>query len=84
MTKSKRKWSELSPRGKAGIVALMIGHFALVGVAHADLSKRPAEQIHGPKWLWRMLTAANTSFTVAYLVWGRHKKADRLALPSGR
>lgn len=83
MSKRKRKWSELSPRGKAGVVALIIAHFALVGVAHADLSKRPAEQIRGPKWLWRMLTTSNTTFTVTYLVWARHKNPDRPALASG-
>lgn len=75
MVKRKRKWSELSPKAKAGVVGVMIAHTALAGVAHRDLSRRPAEQIHGPKMLWRLLTAANTSFTVTYLLWGRHKNA---------
>lgn len=83
MPRRKRRWSERSPRQKAAVIVPAIAHFALVGVAHADLSKRPAEQIRGPKWMWRLLTPANTSFTVAYLLWGRHKKPDPLALPSG-
>ncbi len=83
MAKSKRKWSDLSPQGKAGVVALVATHVVLVGVAHADLSKRPAAQIRGPKWVWRLLTGSNTGFTVAYLVWGRHRPVARGALPSG-
>lgn len=74
MPKIKRKWADLSPRSRVGVIVLFVIHTALVGVAHADLSRRPASQIRGPKLLWRVLTASNTSFTVAYLVWGRHKK----------
>lgn len=83
MSKPKRTWSELSPQAKAGLVGLAVVHTALVGVAHADLSRRPAAQIHGPKMLWRMLTALNTSFTLAYLFWGRHKRPDRPVLVTG-
>lgn len=53
-----------------GILAL---HLCLVGAAHVDLTKRPAEQVRGPKALWRVLTAANTSFSVLYFLWGRRK-----------
>lgn len=76
MSKRKRKWSELSPRAKVAVAGVAVAHVALVGVAHADLSKRPAAQIRGPKWAWRLLTASNTTFTVAYLIWGRHKTPE--------
>lgn len=82
MAISKRKWSDLSPRGKAGVVALATVHVTLVGWAHADLSRRPAAQVHGPKWVWRILTGTNTAFTVAYLAWGRHRTPELRAVPS--
>ncbi|HET8930767.1 MAG TPA: hypothetical protein VFN21_08940 [Acidimicrobiales bacterium] len=83
MSKRKRKWSELSPRAKVAVAGVAVAHVALVGVAHADLSKRPAAQIRGPKWAWRLLTASNTTFTVAYLIWGRHKSPNTPALSTG-
>lgn len=35
-------------------------------------------QIRGPKWVWRVLAVANSSFSVAYFVWGRHKRHGQL------
>lgn len=73
MEKPMQKWSELRPATKVGIGGLLALHLSLVAAAHTDLTRRPAERIHGPKWVWRLLTVANSSFSVAYFVWGRHK-----------
>lgn len=66
----------LSPRGKKAVAAVLVLHFVLAGFTHRDLTKRSAELIRGPKWLWRVLTAANTSFIVLYFAWGRRKAAQ--------
>lgn len=73
MTLRKQTWSDLSPTAMRLVIGASVLHLCLVGAAHADLTRRPGEQIRGPKWLWRTLTVSNSSFSVAYFVWGRHK-----------
>lgn len=76
MSSRRNKWSEMSGTGKAAVVGALVAHVALVGLAHSDLSKRDAEQIRGPKWVWRMMTAANSSFVGVYFLLGRLPELD--------
>lgn len=71
MNIKRKKWSDLSGTGKAAVIGALAAHVALVGLAHSDLSRRDAEEIRGPKWVWRMLTATNASFSAAYFLFGR-------------
>jgi hypothetical protein len=73
MPRRKQKWSDLPAVAKRLVIGASVVHVCLIGAAHTDLTRRPAAQIRGPKWLWRVLTAANSSFSVAYFVLGRHK-----------
>ncbi|HEU0256580.1 MAG TPA: hypothetical protein VFQ96_01925 [Microbacteriaceae bacterium] len=68
---AKRKWRELPPALRTAIIAAAAVQIALVGAAHADMSRRPAEQIRGPKGLWRLATLVNFVGPVAYFRWGR-------------
>lgn len=65
----KKRWSDLSPNGKKAVIAALVSHVILVGLAHRDLSHRPESDIRGPKWVWRMATASNSSFVAAYFLW---------------
>lgn len=73
MRAKKKKWSELSPKGKAAVVGALAAHVVLVGLAHSDLSARRDEEIRGPKWVWRMATAANSSAVAVYFLAARRR-----------
>ncbi len=72
----RNKWSDLSGAGKAAVIGALAAHVALVGLAHSDLSKRADDEIRGPKWLWRMATASNASFSAAYFLFGRRTNPE--------
>jgi hypothetical protein len=38
-----------------------------------DLSRRPADRVRGPKWLWRILGTANTAGSATYWLAGRRR-----------
>ena len=67
---SKREWSELTTRERAGIVGMAALQTALAVIAQHDLSSRPDDGIRGPRLLWRVLTL-NTGGAIAYLLFGR-------------
>jgi len=50
-------------------------HLAVTTMTWRDLARRPAEQIRGPKALWRALSGANTAGSIAYWVVGRKSSA---------
>lgn len=54
--------------GVAMVAQLVIGLLTL-----RDLSRRSADQVRGPKWLWRILGTANTSGSAAYWLVGRRR-----------
>ena len=73
MSKQKKQWSDLSPSAKAGVIAAAIVELVLTTIAMRDLSRRPREQVRGPKWLWRLLSIVQPVGPIAYLVLGRKK-----------
>jgi hypothetical protein len=47
------------------------GHVLLAALVWRDLARRPAARVRGSKNLWRLLSAANTSGSLAYVLIGR-------------
>ena len=55
--------------------------FAIIGVVHLtavtltwrDLRSRPAAQVRGPKRIWQVASALNTSGSAAYWLFGRRR-----------
>lgn len=43
----------------------------LMVAAQADIQRRPAEQIKGPKWRWRLVVLLNTVGPLSYFFFGR-------------
>jgi hypothetical protein len=70
MAMRKRKWSDLSGKQRAGVLVLIALQAVLTAFAQRDLSARGADEIRGPKLLWRFVTL-NTLGAVAYVVVGR-------------
>lgn len=65
--------TSLTPQ-KARIAAVALAVQLVIAVLTLrDLSRRPADQVRGPKWLWRILGTANTGGSAAYWLFGRRR-----------
>jgi hypothetical protein len=71
---AKKKWSELSSRNRRLITVLGAVEVVLMAVAMWDIKRRPAEQIKGPKWLWRSLAFVSFVGPLAYFALGRRRR----------
>jgi hypothetical protein len=63
----------MTPTQRVFVIIGAIVQITLLVVAQRDLGKRPAEQIRGPKVLWRAATMVNFAGPIAYFVWGKKK-----------
>lgn len=70
---AKRSWNDLSPTARKAVVAAGAAELALTSYAQIDLSRRPKDQVRGPKLLWRLVTMVQPVGTLAYLVLGRRR-----------
>lgn len=66
-----RRWSELSGRQQAAIVAGAVTEAVLTTVALVDLARRPAAQVRGRKACWAIGCLIQPVGPVAYLAFGR-------------
>jgi CBS domain-containing protein len=65
--------TSLTPR-QTRIVGAAVAVQLLVGlVTLRDISRRPADRVRGPKWLWRIVGGANTAGSAAYWLVGRRR-----------
>ena len=71
--KKKKRWSDLSPAQQRATVAAGIIELGLKVAALADLRRRPAEEIRGPKPLWVALMFVNFIGPAAYFAFGRKR-----------
>ena len=71
--KTKKTWKEMSPAARASFVAVGIAQVSLMIAAQRDISRRPAEQINGPKAAWRMASMINFIGPMGYFVLGRKR-----------
>ncbi|WP_432888612.1 hypothetical protein ACQPYH_08075 [Kribbella sp. CA-245084] len=73
---SGKKWADLSPGHRRLVVIAAVVESLMKAVALADLARRPAAQVRGPKPLWALvLTLFNSVGTapIAYWLYGRRK-----------
>ncbi|HEY8701361.1 MAG TPA: PLDc N-terminal domain-containing protein [Arthrobacter sp.] len=71
--KAKKTWKEMPPAARAGTVVAGILQMALMLAAQRDISRRPAEQINGPKAVWRMAALINFIGPTGYFIFGRKR-----------
>lgn len=68
-----KKWNDLSTPAKIGVIVATVAELgAKIGVWR-DLSRRPAEKVRGPKWMWVALSFVNGLGPGAYFTIGRKK-----------
>ena len=70
---AQQKWSDLAPGQQRLILVAGSIQVVLAASAWLDLSRRPAEQVRGPKPLWAVVSAANTLGALSYFWWGRRR-----------
>ena len=68
-----KRWSELGPGQRRGIVLSGAVQLALLIAALADIWRRPKEQIRGDKRLWAAVSFINFLGPISYFLFGRRR-----------
>jgi hypothetical protein len=58
---------------KLVLAVIAVVHLTAVTLTWRDLRSRPAGQVRGPKRIWQVASALNTSGSVAYWLFGRRR-----------
>jgi len=69
----KRRWSDLSPRARAAIVAAGVVQNSLLVATLIDLRRRPARKIRGDKRLWTAAAFVSWVGPIGYFTYGRKR-----------
>ena len=78
---SRKQWADRGPAARVLLVVAAAVQFALAGAAWADLARRPARQVRGPKWRWGLVILENFVGPLAYFRWGRLTPSDPPGAP---
>lgn len=65
------EFTAMSPASRAGLIAGVAVEVSAKIAAWVDLSRRPAEKIRGPKWMWALAQLINGLGPAAYWSLGR-------------
>ena len=61
---------------KVVLAAVAVVHLTIMALTWRDLRSRPAGQVRGPKKLWQVASALNTTGSAAYWLFGRRRRAS--------
>ena len=64
-----------SPARKIAGAILAAVQLALLIAAERDIHRRPASEVVGPKWRWRLICLINFIGAISYFRWGRKRAA---------
>lgn len=67
------RWADLSDGQRKLVIAAATAEALLKIAALIDIQRRPADQIRGPKALWRAAMVVNLVGPVSYFVVGRKR-----------
>jgi hypothetical protein len=70
MAKAINDFKKLSPPWRALVVVVGSLGVALIAAAQRDIQRRSADEMRGPKLIWRLISL-NMLGAVGYLLWGR-------------
>ncbi len=73
---AKQKFADLPPAQQRAIVIAGAVQLTLLAAALLDISRRPQDQIKGPKPLWVGISFINTIGPLAYFFFGRKRHPD--------
>ena len=66
-------WNDLGTGGQILVVLTAVLQFGLLGAAWADLARRPASKVNGPRWAWALAALVNIVGPIAYFARGRRR-----------
>ncbi|MCO1660223.1 PLDc N-terminal domain-containing protein [Pseudonocardia sp. S2-4] len=69
-----RRWVDLPPRARAGVVVGGGVQLGLLAAALADLRRRDAALVRGPRWVWALVSLLNFVGPIAYFTLGRRAR----------
>jgi hypothetical protein len=58
---------------KVVLVAVVIGHILVTALTWRDLNHRSGDQLRGSKTFWRVVSALNTTGSLAYILLARKR-----------
>jgi hypothetical protein len=70
-----KRWNDMPRLQKIAALIAVSVQFSLLATAQVDITRRPAEEINGPKWLWRVIMFVNFLGPIAYFLFGRKRSA---------
>ena len=70
----RKRWEDLSPGQRRGILALASLQLSLTATALTDIARRPPGQINGSKWAWALASLVSFVGPLAYFAWGRRRE----------
>lgn len=70
---AQRRWQDLTPRQRAGLLVAGAVQLALAVTAWADLARRRPAEVAGRKGVWAAVIGVNWIGPLAYLRWGRRR-----------
>ena len=59
---------------KLVLVAIGVGHLVIATLTWRDIRSRRDDEIRGSKWVWRVLSAANSGNSAVYWLVGRKRR----------
>ena len=65
------RYRGLTPNARRAVWALLALELVLIAAVERDIQRRPADEIRGPKLLWRVVATQNVIGPAAYLGFGR-------------
>ena len=77
---AKRQWSDLSPRSRRLLAITAVAEGILKLAALIDLTRRPASQVRGPKWVWATVVTVVSSagvLPISYFLFGRRQPGSQ-------
>jgi hypothetical protein len=77
---AKQRFADLPPAQQRAIVVAGAVQLTLLAAALFDISRRPQDQIKGPKPLWVGISFINTIGPLAYFFFGRKRHLDEAGL----
>ncbi|MFZ0169369.1 MAG: hypothetical protein WAL64_08095 [Candidatus Dormiibacterota bacterium] len=57
----------------AVLAAILSTHLVVTALTWRSLRRRTADQVRGSKRLWRIASASNTGWSIAYFLFGRKR-----------
>ena len=70
---TKKRWSDLTPGQRRAVYVVGAIETIATAAAWRDLAKRPAEDVRGPKLVWRLASFVQPVGPLAYFVVGRRR-----------